>query len=132
MTARILLVEDNEQNRYLATFLLEKGGFTVLHATNGDQALERACAVRPDLIVMDLQMPAMDGYEAARRIRAIPELTAVPLVAVTSYAMAGDREKALACGFAGYIEKPISTETFVAEIEQFLPRRETIDENLGR
>ena len=104
MTPKILLVEDNEQNRYLATFLLESSGFTVIHARNGHGALASAQRDRPDLILMDIQMPEMDGYEAARQIREVENLDAIPIVAVTSYAMAGDREKAIRCGFVGYIE----------------------------
>jgi two-component system cell cycle response regulator DivK len=121
MTAKILLVEDNEQNRYLATFLLEKSGFDVIHAHNGKEALRVAGKVKPDLILMDIQMPEMDGYEAARQLRTMPGLENVPVVAVTSYAMLGDREKAMKLGFVGYIEKPISTETFVADIGKFIP-----------
>ena len=120
MSARILLVEDNEQNRYLATFLLEKGGHTVIHAPNGRSALEVVAAEKPDLILMDIHMPEMDGYEAARRILAAHGGNRVPIVAITSYAMAGDRERAMAQGFAGYIEKPIETETFLAQIGKFL------------
>ena len=121
MNPKILLVEDNEQNRYLATFLLENSGFTVLHASDGHKAVALAASERPALVLMDIQMPEMDGYEAARRILSTPGLAAMPIVAVTSYAMAGDREKALGLGFAGYIEKPISTETFIAEINRYLP-----------
>jgi len=120
MSAKILLAEDNATNRYLETFLLEKAGFTVIHAFNGTEALRLALADRPDLVLMDLQMPEMDGYEAARRIHAEPQLTGTPIVAVTSFAMTRDREKALQLGFAGYIEKPIQPQTFVAEISQFL------------
>ncbi len=120
MSSKILLVEDNEQNRYLATFLLENSGFTVFHAADGHQALELATRERPALVLMDIQMPEMDGYEAARRILSTSGLEKIPIVAVTSYAMAGDREKALGIGFAGYIEKPISTETFIAEISRYL------------
>lgn len=123
MSAKILLVEDNEQNRYLATFLLESSGFHVLHAANGCAALRIAETESPDLILMDIQMPEMDGYEAARRIRAIAGLESIPLVAVTSYAMPSDRKKALALGFTGYIEKPIVTDTFVREISLFMPER---------
>lgn len=123
MSARILLVEDNEQNRYLATFLLENSGFRVLHAANGHAALHLAETENPDLILMDIQMPEMDGYEAARRIRATVGLESIPIVAVTSYAMTGDRERALALGFSGYIEKPIVTDTFVREISLFVPER---------
>jgi len=121
MSAKILLAEDNAANRYLATFLLEKAGFTVNHAANGAEALRMALADRPDLVLMDILMPEMDGYEAARRIHAEPGLTALPIVAVTSFATTQDRAKALQLGFAGHIEKPIDTRTFVSEISQFLP-----------
>ena len=120
MSARILLVEDNEQNRYLATFLLEKGGHTVIHAPNGRSALEVVATEKPDLILMDIHMPEMDGYEAARRMLAAQGGAHAPIVAITSYAMAGDRERAMAHGFAGYIEKPIETEIFLSQIEKFL------------
>ena len=120
MSAKILLVEDNAANRYLATFLLEKNGFTVVHAGNGAEAVIAAQNERPDLILMDIQMPEVDGYEAARRIKAEPHLAHIAIVAVTSYAMAGDRAKAGQIGFAGYIEKPIVTETFISEISRFI------------
>ena len=123
MSAKILLVEDNEANRYLATFLLENSGFTVVHAGNGAEAVVAAQNETPDLILMDIQMPEVDGYEAARRIKAEPHLARIPIVAVTSYAMAGDHAKAAEIGFAGYIEKPIVTETFIAEISRFIPRK---------
>src|SRR5262245_5613680 len=120
MIAKILLVEDNEQNRYLTTFLLEKAGYEVIHAHTGKEALRLADEEKPDLVLMDIQMPEMDGYEAARQIRDTPGLEEMPVVAVTSYAMVGDREKAMKLGFVGYIEKPIATDTFVAEIGQFI------------
>lgn len=120
MSAKILLAEDNAANRYLATFLLEKAGFTIIHAHNGREALRLALEQNPDLVLMDLQMPEMDGYEAARLIHAEPELAGLQVVAVTSYAMPGDREKALQMGFSGYIEKPIQPSTFVAEISRYL------------
>lgn len=123
MSANILLVEDNEQNRYLVTFLLEAAAHHVIHCTNGRDALELAVRHRPDLILMDIQMPEMDGYEAARRLLANPVLSGVSIIAVTSYAMAGDRERALQIGFHGYIEKPINPETFVADINGFLQKR---------
>jgi two-component system cell cycle response regulator DivK len=124
MSATILLVEDNEANRYLATFLLQNSGHSVVHAANGIEAFDAVRRRLPDLILMDIQMPEMDGYEAARRIKAVPEFAAVPIVAVTSYAMGGDRDKALSIGFAGYIEKPIATETFISEISRFIPGKE--------
>jgi CheY-like chemotaxis protein len=120
MSAKILLAEDNAANRYLETYLLEKAGYTVIHAEDGAEALRLALADQPDLVLMDLQMPDMDGYESARRIHAEPGLADTPIVAVTSFAMTRDREKALQLGFAGYIEKPIRPQTFVAEISQFL------------
>jgi two-component system cell cycle response regulator DivK len=120
MTAKILLVEDNEQNRYLATFLLEKSGYSVIYARTGKEALRLAQKEKPDLVLMDIQIPEMDGYEAAKQLRTLPGLESVPVVAVTSYAMLGDRDKAMKLGFVGYIEKPISTETFVADIGQFI------------
>ncbi len=124
MKAHILLVEDNEQNRYLATFLLENVGYKVTHAANGLLALELAEQQRPDLILMDIQMPEMDGYEAATRLLATPELASIPIVAITSYAMTGDRERAMGIGFAGYIEKPIDPETFIAQISSYLETKE--------
>lgn len=116
MSTTILLIEDNEQNRYLATFLLEKSGYTVVHAPNGPAGLELARSGSFDLILLDIQIPGMDGYAVARALRDIPVMARVPIIAVTSYAMAGDREKALAAGCNNYIEKPINPETFVDEV----------------
>jgi CheY-like chemotaxis protein len=121
MTARILLIEDNEQNRYLVTFLLRARGHEVLQALDGPQGIALAERERPDLVLLDIQLPSMDGYAVARELRRRPTLASVPIVAVTSYAMAGDREKTLAAGCNGYIEKPINPETFVSDIERFLP-----------
>ena len=120
MSHTILLVEDNEQNRYLATFLLEQAGHRVLHAPNGRAALESAEQLHPDLVLMDIQMPEMDGYEAASRMHGTPGLEQTPIVAVTSYALAGDRQRALDAGFAGYLEKPITPETFVSQVARYL------------
>ena len=120
MKQRILLVEDNENNRYLAQFLLEREGFSVSLAVTGKQALEAARLARPDLVVMDIQMPEMDGYETAERFKNDPVLAQIPLVGVSSFAMAGDRAKALKVGFAGYIEKPINPDTFATEVSKFL------------
>src|SRR5215472_593188 len=122
MKPRILLVEDNENNRYLAQFLLEREGFDVVLAVNGKKALEAAQSAKPDLVVMDNQMPEMDGYETAERFKSDPALKDIPLVGVSSFAMVGDRAKALKVGFAGYIEKPINPETFAREVNQFLKR----------
>ena len=116
----VLLVEDNEVNRYLARFLWEHGGFTVVTASNGLEAVEQAHARRPDLILMDIQMPVMDGYAATRALKADPALQSVPVVALTAYAMPLEREQALAAGCAGHIEKPIDTRSFLAQLQCFL------------
>ena len=116
----ILLIEDNEQNRYLVTYLLESNGFEIVSAVDGPVALEIVKTVVPALILLDIQLPFMDGYAVARALRGFQSLENVPIVAVTSYAMVGDREKALAAGCNGYIEKPINPETFVSEITAFL------------
>jgi two-component system cell cycle response regulator DivK len=119
MTHTILLVEDNAENRYLATFLLEKHGYKVVPASDGPRAIEIAQSVVPDIVLLDIQLPAMDGYAVARALRELEALRGTQIIAVTSYAMVGDREKALAAGCNGYIEKPIDPETFVAEIASF-------------
>lgn len=121
MSRRILLIEDNEQNRYLVTFLLEHHGFEVMSAPDGLHGIELARSCKPDLILLDIQLPTMHGYAVARALRGVDSLRNTPIVAVTSHAMVGDREKSLAAGCNGYIEKPINPETFVAEIERFVP-----------
>jgi CheY-like chemotaxis protein len=121
VSRKILYIEDNPQNLYLVTFILERNGFEVFPAQDGAEGIERAAAIRPDLILLDIQLPVMDGYEVARRLRGNPDLAAVPIVAVTSYAMPGDREKAIGAGCTGYIEKPIDPETFVQQMARHLP-----------
>ena len=108
MKKKILYIEDNEQNLYLITFILEKHGYEVYAAMDGQEGIDSAAIVLPDLILLDIQLPLMDGYAVARRLRANPDLAEIPIVAVTSYAMAGDRDKAIGAGCAGYIEKPIN------------------------
>lgn len=119
MSRTILLIEDNEQNRYLATFLLERHGCQVIPAVDGPQGVELARTMAPDLILLDIQLPGMDGYAVARALREIDSVRETPIVAVTSYALVGDREKSLAAGCNGYLEKPINPESFVAEIERY-------------
>jgi two-component system, cell cycle response regulator DivK len=119
MKPRVLLIEDNEQNRYLATFLLEGRGYEVAAAEDGALGVELAGRLLPAVILLDIQLPTMDGYAVARELRRNANLKDVPIVAVTSYAMPGDRERAIAAGCSGYIEKPIDPETFVAEIEGY-------------
>ncbi|MGB8645126.1 MAG: response regulator [Anaerolineae bacterium] len=117
----ILVIEDNEQNMYLTTFLLQKNGYQVAQARDGQAGIDMANRIKPVLILLDVQLPVMDGYAVAQALRRNTELAAVPIVAVTSYAMVGDRERVLASGCDGYIEKPINPETFLSEIERFLP-----------
>ncbi|MBL4919297.1 response regulator [Szabonella alba] len=116
MQPTTILIEDNEQNRYLATFLLEGRGFKVIAAVDGISGIELARTTRADVILLDIQLPRMNGHDVARALRGIPDLNSVPIVAVTSYAMVGDREAVLAAGCNGYIEKPINPETFVDEV----------------
>lgn len=120
MTGTVLLIEDNEQNRYLATYLLERHGYAVVAAQSGPAGIVMAQAMvqQIDIILLDIQLPLMDGYAVARSLRTISSLQRVPIVAVTSYAMVGDREKAMEAGCDGYIEKPIDPEHFVAEVRR--------------
>jgi CheY-like chemotaxis protein len=116
MAALVLLVEDVEDNRALARFVLAAMGLEVVEARCGAEALARAAERRPDLVLMDLSLPQMDGYEAAERLRTLPGLAAVPILAVTAHAMAGDREKVLAAGFDGYLTKPLDLKAFRAAV----------------
>lgn len=119
MKQKILIIEDNEQNLYLEKFLLEKYGYEVSSARDGLEGIEMANRIKPDLILLDLQLPVMDGYTVARNLRMNQYLARTPIVAVTSYAMMGDHEKALDAGCTGYIEKPINPEIFMAQVEQY-------------
>jgi len=121
--ARILLVEDNPANLALMEYLLGAFGHKTISATDGAKGVETAKATLPDIILMDLHMPALDGFDAALQIKAVPALRAIPIVAVTASAMVGDRSKILARGFDGYIAKPITPETFVSQVESFLPQK---------
>lgn len=121
------MIEDNEQNRYLVTFLLEKFGHQVISAPDGPQGIALAAEVAPDLILLDIQLPGMDGYAVARALRAGTVAAGTPIIAVTSYAMLGDREKALAAGCDGYVEKPINPDTFVSQVEAYLRPKEEED-----
>ena len=123
MNKTALIIEDNEQNLYLMRFLLEKNGFTVAEAKDGLEGIQQALRVKPAIILLDIQLPAMDGYAVARELRRCRELDNVAIVAVTSYAMAGDREEILAAGATDYIEKPIDPDTFVRQISKHLKDR---------
>jgi CheY-like chemotaxis protein len=116
----ILLIEDNEQNRYLISYLLKANGYSVVHAADGPTGIALAVEAAPQLVLLDIRLPGMDGYSVSRILRAHESLAAVPIIAVTSYAMPGDREAAFAAGCQGYIEKPIDPSTFVATIAGYL------------
>lgn len=116
---KVLVVEDNEQNRYLMQYMLEQSGYEVILASSGKEAVSLIAQEKPDLILMDIQLPDMDGLEVTRRIRASEADANIPIIAVTSFAMCGDRENALAAGCNGYIEKPINPETFLGEIAKY-------------
>ena len=120
MGARILVVEDNSTNLELMQYLLRAFGHVTLAARDGAAGVHRALEEHPDLILMDLQLPGMDGFEAARLIKEASELKEIPIVAVTSSTSIGDRNRVLGRGFDGYIAKPITAETFVAQVESFL------------
>lgn len=120
MPARILVIEDNRENLELMTYLLSSFGYSTLSAMDGVEGLEMARREMPDLVLCDLQMPRMDGYEVVREIRQDPELSKLPLLAVTAYAMRGDRDRILAAGFDAYISKPIVPEEFVSQIQPFI------------
>ena len=122
MNKTVLIIEDNEQNLYLVTFILEKNGYATVQARSGPEGIALANETLPVLILLDIQLPGMNGYDVARALRRNPALAAVPIVAVTSYAMVGDKERALEAGCTGYIEKPIDPETFMADVARHLPR----------
>jgi two-component system, cell cycle response regulator DivK len=121
MSQRILIVEDTEDNRQIIRDLLSSVGYELIEAEDGAAGVAMAQNERPDLILMDIQLPQMDGYEATRRIRAVPELATVPIIAVTSYALSGDEAKTRAAGCDGYIAKPFSPRQLLAKIREFLP-----------
>lgn len=117
---KVLVVEDEEKNRYLISFILERNGLEVVTANDGLEGVEAARKQRVDLVIMDIKMPRMDGYEATRRIRKLEGYQSVPIIALTSYAMAEDKKKALEAGCDGYISKPIDPETFMDELRKYL------------
>jgi CheY-like chemotaxis protein len=120
MKKKVLYIEDNEQNLYLVKFILEKAGYVFFQEREGSMGIKTAAHIKPDLILLDIQLPVMDGYQVASAIRKTPGLTDTPVVALTSYAMPGDREKALDAGCTGYLEKPINPDTFLQFINSFI------------
>ena len=125
---KILLVEDNPVNRRLAEFLLRSQGYQVCQATTAQEAFEMLQTERPDLIVMDIQLPGMDGLEITRKLKEKPATADIPVIAVTSYAMKGDREKALAAGCVGYVTKPIDKKIFIDEVAAHLGNKSRIED----
>lgn len=123
MKGNILVIEDNEQNLYLVRFILEKNGYQVHAAMDGKTGIDMAVQLKPDLILLDIQLPVMDGYAVARNLRANLQTSGIPIVAVTSHAMVGDRDKVLEIGCNGYIEKPINPDTFMEEVEFHLIKK---------
>ena len=121
MTERILVIEDQEDNRIILRDLLTSVGYEVIEALNGQDGVTLAETEKPDLILMDIQLPVMDGYEATRRIKCNPSLNSIPIIAVTSYALSGDEAKAAAAGCDGYVTKPFSPRALLAKVREFLP-----------
>jgi two-component system, cell cycle response regulator DivK len=117
----ILVVEDQEDNRQILRDLLASAGFAMVEAEDGEAGVKAAAAEKPDLILMDIQLPIMDGYEATRRIKADPALKSIPVIVVTSYALSGDEEKARAAGCDGYVTKPYSPRQLLAKVREYLP-----------
>jgi two-component system cell cycle response regulator DivK len=120
VSKRILVIEDTEDNRRIFRDLLTSASFEVIEATDGEKGVAMAASERPDLILMDIQLPIVDGYEATRRIKANPSLQHIPIIAVTSYALSGDEAKARAAGCNGYIAKPFSPWEVLQTVRSFL------------
>ncbi len=124
MKLKILIIEDNEQNMYMLSYLLEDQ-YTIYQACNGIDGIDLALKELPDVILLDIQLPGMDGYAIARELRRHKALKDTAVIAVTSYAMLGDKERIMRAGATGYIEKPIDPDTFVSQMNSFLTNRVT-------
>src|SRR6266496_399254 len=120
MRKRVLVIEDQEDNRQILQDLLTSADFEVIEAVDGEAGVAAAAAQRPDLILMDIQLPLLDGYEATRRIKADPALRAIPIIVITSYALSGDDEKARAAGWDAYFSKPFSPRQLLAKVREYL------------
>jgi CheY-like chemotaxis protein len=121
---KVLVAEDNPINRELLRELLENRGYAVVEACDGQEALRMVDETQPDILLLDISMPVLGGYAVARRIRENPALAPLPLLAITAYAMPGDREKILHSGFDGYLSKPVNARALADELERLLPKRE--------
>ena len=121
MSRRILVIEDQEDNRRILRDLLTSAGYEVIEAGTGEDGVSMAETQRPDLILMDIQLPGVDGYEATRRIKANPTLKPIPIIAVTSYALSGDETKAREAGCNAYVTKPFSPRALLAKVREYVP-----------
>ncbi len=121
MSKRILVIEDHEDNRRIMNFTLSAAGFEMIEAVTGDEGVAMAESERPDLILMDIQLPGIDGYEATRLIKAKPALRHIPIIVVTSYALSGDEVKAKEAGCNAYLAKPFRPRELLAKVREFVP-----------
>lgn len=127
MPKKVLIVEDNEDNRELVVKVLRNKGYEMVEAADGEEALEKAVAERPDLILLDISLPKLDGYEVAKRLKNMEEFQDIPIIAFTAHAMKGDREKVIVAGFEGYISKPINVRELPDQVKSFIRgKRESI------
>ena len=127
MPRKILIVEDNEDNRELAVKVLRNKGFETVTAVDGEEAIEKAVSEKPDLILLDISLPKLDGYEVAKRLKNMEAFKETPIVAFTAHAMKGDREKVIAAGFEGYISKPINIREFPDQVKLYIRgKRESV------
>jgi len=127
MPKKVLIVEDNEDNRELVVKVLRNKGYEIVQAADGEEALEKAVAERPDLILLDISLPKLDGYEVAKRLKSMEEFQEIPIIAFTAHAMKGDREKVIVAGFEGYISKPINVRELPDQVRSFIRgKRESI------
>jgi len=122
---KILLVEDNEMNRDMLSRRLQRKGYEVLIAVDGEAGVKMAASERPDLILMDMSLPTVDGWEATRRIKRLPETASIPVIALTAHAMAGDRDKAIEAGCDDYDSKPIEFERLLGKMQELLRKKDT-------
>ncbi|MFC4723201.1 response regulator [Geojedonia litorea] len=120
MKPSVLIIEDNEQNMYMLSYLLEQSNYNIIQAYNGEDGIRLACDKQPEVILLDIQLPDMDGYEICNKLSFDGLSKKTIIIAVTSYAMGGDKERAFEAGADGYIEKPINPETFVSQMEQII------------
>jgi len=127
MPRKILIVEDNQDNRELAVKVLRNKGFETVEAVDGEEAIEKAVSEKPDLILLDISLPKLTGYEVAKRLKSMEEFKEIPIVAFTAHAMTGDREKVIAAGFEGYISKPINIREFPDQVKLYIRgKRESV------